>query len=106
MFACVAQDGNTPLHLAAKVDHAAVVRILLLDPRVDVNKKNEVGTSRFFIYVFTDLSFVFTEIVLYEWLSIDLELSNLLFSYRYQCIFIYRFVSGKLDPTRIVTILA
>ena len=49
MFACVAQDGNTPLHLAAKVDHAAVVRILLLDPRVDVNKKNEVGTSRFFI---------------------------------------------------------
>lgn len=40
------QDGWTPLHFAASLKFTAVARLLLADPRVDANPKDEVGDAR------------------------------------------------------------
>ena len=39
------QDGNTPLHLAARGGHTACVERLLSTPGIDVNIKNQVSWS-------------------------------------------------------------
>ena len=39
------QDGNTPLHLAAKKGHTTCVEHLLSTPGIDVNIKNRVSWS-------------------------------------------------------------
>ena len=38
----IAQYGQTPLHLACEKGHTEIVKKLLADPRVDVNRNNKV----------------------------------------------------------------
>ena len=56
------QDGNTALHLAARVDKASCVRVLLSHPGIDINIKNNREQTAMMVAKYTCLG-VFNQVV-------------------------------------------